>query len=87
MLFPTKSLTEEVRQATRRTDITHNAVADLLGTKFGFEKRRNRRPSGYVIPPLPKARAAWDELFFKVAWDPTTKWETPPEPDTSNIPY
>lgn len=89
MLLPTKALTEEVRLATRRTDITHNAVADLLGERgFGFEKRRNQRPSGYIIPPLPKARAKWDELFFPAEWDATTGWETKPEPENyGDMPY
>ena len=91
MLLPTKALTEEVRLATRRTDITHNAVADLLGERgFGFKKRRNHRPSGYVVPPLPIARARWNELFFPVEWDETGAWETRPEPEErchDNIPY
>jgi hypothetical protein len=88
MLLPTKALTEEVRRATRRTDVTHNAVSDLLGGRgFGFEKRSNQRPRGYVVPPLPIARARWNELFFPVQWDETDAWETKPEPDDTNIPY
>jgi hypothetical protein len=88
MLLPTKALTEEVRRATRRTDVTHNAVADFLGERgFGFVKRRNQRPSGYVVPPLPIARAKWDELFFPVQWDATDAWETRPERDDDSIPY
>lgn len=82
MLLPTKALTEEVRRATRRTDVTHNAVADLLGDRgFGFEKRSNQRPRGYVIPPLPAARARWDELFFPAVWDGVDEWEAKPERD------
>lgn len=89
MLLPTKALTEEVRRATRRTDITHNGVADFLGERgFGCEKRRNQRPSGYVIPPLPQARAMWDALFFRVEWDAASEWETKPKPENMDaIPY
>ena len=90
MLLPTKALTEEVRQATRRTDVTHNAVAELLGERrFRFKKRRDKRPSGYEIPPLPAARALWDELFFPLNWDATEEWESKPELEVmrQNIPF
>ena len=69
----TAALRELAAERNRRTDITFNQVSDLLG-RLGFRKDRRSRPSGFVLPTLPEARAAWDRVRSPVAWDDADRW-------------
>ncbi|WP_156441665.1 primase-helicase family protein [Sphingomonas sp. CCH16-B10] len=69
----TAALRELAAERNRRTDISLNQVSDLLG-RLGFRKDRRSRPSGFVLPTLPEARAAWDRVRSPVAWDDADRW-------------
>jgi len=69
----TKELRDLAAERDRRADISYNAVSDLL-KGLGFEKVRRSRPSGFVLPTLPEARAAWDRARSPVAWDDADCW-------------
>lgn len=69
----TKELRDLAAERDRRADVSYNAVSDLL-KGLGFEKVRRSRPSGFVLPTLPEARAAWDHARSPVAWDDTDCW-------------
>jgi hypothetical protein len=66
-------LRDYANQRLRREDISTQAVTKLLHA-LGFEKLDDERPRGFLLPPLPEARAAWDRRRFKVAWDGIAEW-------------
>ncbi len=62
-------------QRQTRAAVTRDAVSNAL-KKIGAEKNRKRRPSGYVLPILTEARAAWDaqpDLPAQI-WDDADDW-------------
>ena len=69
----TTALRALAAERNRRSDVSLNQVSDLL-KRLGFEKVRRSRPSGFVLPTLPEARAAWDRVCTPVAWDDTDCW-------------
>ena len=56
-----------------REDVSHHKVAQLLA-ELGHEKDDRSRPRGWVLPPLDRARAAWDRLKFPVVWLECPGW-------------
>ncbi|WP_166486148.1 DUF5906 domain-containing protein [Jannaschia sp. CCS1] len=68
-------------QRQSRAVVTSVVVSKLLD-KIGGEKNRKRRPSGYVLPLLAEARAAWDaqpDLPTQI-WDDAADWAGGGEP-------
>jgi len=68
-------------QRQSRAVVTSVVVSKLLD-KIGGEKNRKRRPSGYVLPLLAEARAAWDaqpDLPAQI-WDDAADWAGGGEP-------
>jgi len=76
----TARLREYAQKRTRAGDVTLTEVGRLfnLFKPHGFAKDRKRRPSGYMVPPLPVARMAWDTKKFKIAWDRSDRWSVAP---------
>lgn len=76
----TDELAASVLRHTRAA-VTRNAVSKALD-KIGAEKSRKRRPSGYVLPLLVEARAAWDAQPDLPAqpWDDAVDWAGGGEP-------
>ena len=70
---PTSSLRDYAQRHLRREDVTLNAVNKLL-RDLGFEYKDNR-PRGFVLPPLPQARANWDRARMPMRWDSVTHWQ------------
>ena len=70
--LPTTPFANRVSETTKR-QVSANEVQRLLGDRFGFEKYTGR-PRGWVVPPLPQARATWDANVFEVAWDDAEEW-------------
>lgn len=65
----------EFIQRQSRGAVTRNAVSKAMD-QIGAEKNRRRRPSGYVLPTLGEARAAWNarpELPTQ-EWDDAADW-------------
>lgn len=64
-----------------RAVITSVAVSKVLD-KIGAEKNRKRRPSGYSLPLLTEARAAWDAKpdLPSQTWDDAVDWAGAGEP-------
>lgn len=65
----------EFIQRQSRGAVTRNAVSKAMD-QIGAEKNRRRRPSGYVLPTLGEARAAWNarpELPTQ-EWDDAVDW-------------
>ena len=56
-----------------RENTTLNDVAQLF-RRLGFQKHDKSRPRGYHVPPLPEARALWDQKISPIAWDETKEW-------------
>jgi hypothetical protein len=69
----TVDLQQYMSNRLRGENITLNRVSNLLAT-LGSEKDRSRRPSGYVLPTLPEARAAWNQTMFRFPWDDSGEW-------------
>ena len=44
--------------------------------EMGFEQERNKRPSGWITPPLIEARKIWNTKRFPFDWDNTQEWNT-----------
>lgn len=70
----TTALRDYAAAQSRREDVSLNDVSKLL-KGLRFEKRDQGRPRGFVLPPLPKARAAWDAARSAMAWDETAEWD------------
>lgn len=68
-------------QRQTRAVITSVAVSKVLD-KIGAEKNRKRRPSGYILPLLTEARAAWDAKpdLPSQTWDDAVDWAGAGEP-------
>jgi len=76
----TKDFMDHVLRRTR-VAVTSVAVSRAL-EKIGAQKNRKRRPSGYVLPTLARARAAWNmqpDLPAQV-WDDAADWAGVLEP-------
>ncbi|MBB3332737.1 hypothetical protein BDK63_003640 [Halomonas campaniensis] len=69
----TSDLRDYAQQRLRRDDVTLNAANKLL-RDLGFEYQDRSRPRGFVLPPLPEARAAWDRVRMPMQWDDLTDW-------------
>ena len=61
------------RLSMRGDHVSTVKIADLF-KKLKFTSNRNARPRHWVVPELPKARAAWDVAFMPVLWDEETEW-------------
>lgn len=85
MFVPTSQMAEHACRRLRRDDVSLNEVGELFN-RFGFQKA-DRRPRGYIMPPLAEARAKWDELAFPVAWDSATSWAYDPPAERDGDPY
>lgn len=76
----TNDFLEHVLRRTR-VAVTSVAVSKAL-EKIGAKKNRKRRPSGYVLPTLGEARAAWNaqpDLPAQI-WDDAADWAGVVEP-------
>lgn len=69
----TSDLRDYAQRHLRREDVTLNAVNKLM-RDLGFEYHDRSRPRGFVLPPLPQARAAWDRARMPMRWDDTVDW-------------
>jgi hypothetical protein len=59
-----------------RTEGGSRALSSLATVKNGFESMRTR---GFVLPPLPEARANWAEASrLKVSWNEIPEWTAVP---------
>jgi hypothetical protein len=83
VFLPTRRFAEYVstREKWRSpTGCSDHALGDMLGKDgMGFEKDEDPSPGsrakGYVIPPLPKARAAWDRAkWIEPTWEAADEW-------------
>jgi hypothetical protein len=76
----TTGFAEHVQRQTRGV-VSSTTVSNVL-KKIGSEKARQRRPSGYVLPLLGDARAAWDARPDLPAqnWDDAVDWAGGGEP-------
>lgn len=84
-VLPARQLAEYSSKSSRRT-VTANWVGNVLGPGqpdkdgvihrpgMGFEKWERGGPKGWVIPPLPQARQAWNARRFRFQWDGATCW-------------
>lgn len=75
----TRAFTEYVRSYTKNFRVTPHRVGIFLGGQpasgnMNFSKT-NKRPRGYLIPPLKEARKKWDEIMFSYDWDDAEEWE------------
>lgn len=75
---PTDALADFINQRTRAT-VTWNDVSSVL-KRIGAVKNRKRRPSGYVLPTLREARAAWNACpdLPRQQWDGEVDWTPGP---------
>jgi hypothetical protein len=83
----TSEFQQDASNRMRREDISLSQVGALLG-ELGFKKKRDASAGGrgFILPPLPEARAAWDSKMFPVAWDDVDEWSMIPprvQPPTS----
>lgn len=69
----TSDLREYAQQRLRREDVSFNKVNELM-RDLGFEYHDRSRPRGFVLPPLPEARAAWDRARMPMQWDSLIEW-------------
>ncbi|MES0020216.1 primase-helicase family protein [Mesorhizobium sp. M0036] len=78
--MPTSRLAEHLSK-TNRWGVTSVKVAAFLGAGrnsapgMGFVKDDSRRPRGFRIPRLEKAREIWDKARFRHVWPATGEWE------------
>lgn len=49
---------------------TKKSVGMILA-RLGWDRREYPRPRGYIVPPLPEARADWDRIHGASQWDQT----------------
>ena len=88
----TSDLQEYAQTRLRRDDITLNAVNKLM-RDMGFEYHDKSRPRGFILPPLSKARSAWDRARMPMKWDDLTDWaelgrdDYPVLPGRDNSPF
>lgn len=69
----TADLREYAQERLRRDDVTLNAVNKLL-RDLGYQYHDKSRPRGFILPPLPEARAAWDRARMPMRWDDLSDW-------------
>jgi Family of unknown function (DUF5906)/RepB DNA-primase from phage plasmid len=74
----TDALADLIREKTRAV-VTWNDVARAM-ERIGAVKNRKRRPSGYVLPTLKKAREAWNAHpdLPRQEWDDAEDWPKGP---------
>jgi hypothetical protein len=75
----TQALREYAQSRVKGGEITDTEVGNLL-SRLGYTKCVKKRPRGYILPTLPKARQAWDRLKGRVVWDDVGDWQEAQEP-------